>query len=111
MKTKNIKVAYTSRYSKGDYDPVPKLQMEGRWLEDLGFSIGSTVMIEYGEGSICIRPLTTAEQEARKQQELQKELSRKTTELHKLQCRLESEIDSLSKVAEPCIPYAASSCK
>ena len=35
MKTKNIKVVYTSRYSKGNYSPIPKVQMERHWLEEL----------------------------------------------------------------------------
>ena len=39
MKHKNIKVAYTSRSTGGSYTQVPKIQMEGRWLEELGFSI------------------------------------------------------------------------
>ncbi len=54
MKTKSIKVAYTSRYSGGSYAPVPKVQMEGRWLEQLGFTIGAPLIVEYGEGSICV---------------------------------------------------------
>ena len=40
MNKKHIKVAYTSRLSGGSYTQVPKIQMEGRWLEELGFSIG-----------------------------------------------------------------------
>ena len=37
MKQKNIKVAYTSRNTGGSYTQVPKIQMEGRWLESLAF--------------------------------------------------------------------------
>ena len=37
MKTKNIKVQYSSRYQSGF---APKIQMEGRWLEKHGFPIG-----------------------------------------------------------------------
>ena len=51
MKQKNIKVVYKSRSIGGSYTQVPKIQMEGRWLEELGFSIGSTIVVEYGEGS------------------------------------------------------------
>ena len=40
MKQKNIKVAYTSRSTGNSYTQVPKIQMEGKWLEELGFSIG-----------------------------------------------------------------------
>ena len=42
MKQKNIKVAYTNRSNGNSYTQVPKIQMEGKWLEELGFSIGST---------------------------------------------------------------------
>ena len=56
MKQKNIKVAYTSRIVSGSYTQVPKIQMEGKWLEELGFSIGSTMVVEYGEGSLHIPP-------------------------------------------------------
>ena len=61
MNKKHIKVAYTSRLSGGSYTQVPKIQMEGRWLEELGFSSGSTIVVEYGEGSLCIRPMTETE--------------------------------------------------
>ena len=61
MKHKNIKVAYTSRSSGGSYAQVPKIQMEGRWLEELGFSIGSTIVVEYDDSSIRIRQMTEEE--------------------------------------------------
>ena len=61
MKQKNIKVVYKSRSIGGSYTQVPKIQMEGRWLEELGFSIGSTIVVEYGEGSLHIRPMTAEE--------------------------------------------------
>ena len=60
MKQKNIKVAYTSRIVSGSYTQVPKIQMEGKWLEELGFSIGSTMVVEYGEGSLHIHRHTKA---------------------------------------------------
>lgn len=109
MKTKNIKVVYTSRYSKGDFSPVPKVQMEGRWLEDLGFSIGTPLIVEYGEGTIHIRPLTADELEARKRRELQAELDRKVIELNKLKHIVESDAARLSRVAEPETNYSPSS--
>ena len=37
MKQKNIKVAYTSRIVSGSYTQVPKIQMEGKWLENWAF--------------------------------------------------------------------------
>ena len=107
MKTKNIKVVYTSRYSRGSYAPVPKVQMEGRWLEELGFSIGTPLIVEYEEGSIRIRTLTAEELEAKEQQEAQAELLRRIAELEKIKRRAEKEAASLSMVAEPSGRYAA----
>ena len=63
MKTKNIKVVYTYRHHQsggvlhsgtGPCTAVPKIQMEGWWLEQLGFTIGAPLIVEYEEGSIHI---------------------------------------------------------
>ncbi|CAK7036490.1 MAG: hypothetical protein BACD_00132 [Bacteroides rodentium] len=60
MKTKNIKVQYSSRISYGNYmnstryTAYPKIQMEGKWLEALGFHVGDRLQVEYEEGSIRI---------------------------------------------------------
>ena len=71
-KTKNIKVQYSSRCSGSDYGSRytyhPKIQMEGKWLEELGFHIGDSLKVEYEEGSIRITPaskplMMVAEQE------------------------------------------------
>ena len=60
-KTKNIKVQYSSRCSGSGYGSRytyhPKIQMEGKWLEELGFHIGDRLQIEYEEGSIRITPV------------------------------------------------------
>jgi len=62
MGTKKIKVSYIwrctgSRYLHGSrYSAYPKLQMQGKWLEELGFQIGDTVTVEYEEGCIKISP-------------------------------------------------------
>lgn len=101
MKTKNLKVAYSSRYTQCGFSAVPKIQMEGKWLEDLGISIGSVLMIEYEEGSIRIRPLTEEETTARKQQELKAQLARKSSELEHLK-------RDLTMVAEPAAVYTSS---
>lgn len=62
-KTKNIKVQYSSRMSSGNsyfggsrYTAYPKIQMEGKWLQELGFNVGDQLQIEYEEGSIRITP-------------------------------------------------------
>ena len=56
MKQKNIKVVYKCRSTGGSYTQVPKIQMEGRWLEELGFSIGSTIVGSTGKAP-CISVL------------------------------------------------------
>lgn len=107
METKKIKVAYTSRYTKASmnqygesYTAVPKIQMEGKWLEELGFSIGTRLVIEYAEGSIYIRPMTENELALEEQQKQQKEIRRKKTELRKLERLLADGYEDLSRVAE-----------
>ena len=101
MNRKHIKVAYTSRLSGSSYTQVPKIQMEGRWLEELGFSIGNTIVVEYGEGSLCIRPMTETELAEKQHREALKELDSKAAEIRKLQFRLEKESQELQRVAEP----------
>ena len=61
-KTKNIKVVYSSRctsrsyWGGSNYTSYPKIQMEGKWLEALGFHVGDRLLVEYEEGSIRITP-------------------------------------------------------
>lgn len=101
MKKKHIKVAYTSRLSGSSYTQVPKIQMEGRWLEELGFSIGNTIVVEYGEGSLCIRPMTETELAEKQRRKAQKDLDSKAAEIRSLQFRLGKENQELQRVAEP----------
>ena len=70
MQTKKIKVLYSGRqsgsrsyFSGGSYSFLPKIQMEGKWLEALGFHIGDALQVEYEEGEIRIR-LAPSEQQA-----------------------------------------------
>lgn len=58
---KNTKIQYASRYSGNHYSYVPKIQLQGKWLEKIGFSIGDTVAVEYSDNAIIIRPLTSEE--------------------------------------------------
>ena len=111
MQTKNLKVAYTSRYNKYSYTSVPKIQMEGKWLEELGFAIGTLLKVEFEKGSIRIRPLTADETAERKQQELKAELDRKSAELKQVQSGLAAYAglsSELSQVAESNSPYSSS---
>ena len=96
MKSKSMKVAYTSRYTQKKPCTVPQIKMEGKWLEELGFSVGATVMVEYEEGSIRIRPLTEEELLRKEQQTISLELKRKEKEL----LTIKSDYDKLSRVAE-----------
>ena len=105
MKSKNIKVTYASGYSSKDACTVPKIRIEGKWLEQLGFSVGSTVIVEYEEGSIHIRPLTEQELAFKEHQELNTQLKNKAKELKLMQASYES----LSKVAEAFLLYGGTS--
>ena len=103
MKSKNLKVAYTSRYNQKHPCTVPQIKMEGKWLEELGFFAGSTIKVEYEEGSIRIRPLSEEEQLAQKQQNISLALKGKEKELLSLQ----SDYEKLSKVAETSYIYGS----
>lgn len=111
MKQKNIKVAYTSRCTGGSYTQVPKIQMEGRWLEELGFSVGSTIVVEYDESSIRIRPMTAEELADRQKAELEKELAAKSAAIRRLQRDLHEGSRRLSRVVEPAPGYSVPSKK
>lgn len=61
MKTKNIKVLYATRTCKNNnylygnsHIATPKISMEGKWLEALGFHIGDKLQVDYEEGAIHI---------------------------------------------------------
>lgn len=62
MNQKTLKVCYTNRtsysstYHSSGYSTVPKINVEGKWLESLGFHIGDRVNIEYDKGIIKITP-------------------------------------------------------
>jgi len=107
MKTKTIKVAYSNRYTEKSCLTVPKLQVEGKWLSELGFSVGSTVMVEYGEGSVTIRLLTEKEQAERDRNAAHEELKRRRAEIRRLQRKLENEQEALPCVAESASRYGA----
>ena len=117
MKTKNIKVVYTYRHHQsggtlhsgtGPCTAVPKIQMEGWWLEQLGFTIGAPLIVEYEEGSIHIRTLTAEELAAKEQREAQAELEKRIAELKEMRLRIDAEAAALSRVAEPTPAYAPS---
>ena len=70
MKSKLIKVITSSRltYPKNPFDDTkyirtPKIQIEGNWLESLGFHIGDAIQVAYEEGSIHISLVPPAQSE------------------------------------------------
>lgn len=106
MKTKNIKVQYSSRYQSGF---APKIQMEGRWLEKLGFPIGTHLVVEYEESSIRIRPFTEEETADIEEQKLQAELARKQREYEDTRFRLAKQYGPFTAVAEANSNYSTDS--
>lgn len=118
MKSKIIKVLYSSRtrrdfhsiYAKAmHYIWTPKISIEDKWLEALGYHIGDHIKLEYDEQGIHIRPLTEAEQKEWEQQQAQTELNRKIVKLEDLKAQIASEAAALSRVAEARILYQVSS--
>lgn len=37
-----------------NYAPIPQIILQGRWMEQLGFSIGDNVSVTYQDGKITI---------------------------------------------------------
>ena len=101
MKSKNIKVAYTTRYPQSGATTVPKIQIEGKWLESLGFSIGSTIRVEYEDGSIHIRTMTEEELAAKEQKELEASITRRRAEIAAMESSLQAAYAALSGAAQP----------
>lgn len=64
LKTKKMKVLYSAKarqtpyYYGRDayYDATPKISMEGKWLEALGFHIGDAIEVSYEDNCIRITP-------------------------------------------------------
>lgn len=63
-KTKKMKVLYSSRTRQSSnhwgmgssYIETPKISMEGKWLETLGFHIGDAIEVSYEDNCIRITP-------------------------------------------------------
>ena len=88
---------------------VPKIQMEGKWLEELGFSIGDIVAVEYENGCIRIRPFTSEEQNKRQQEELKSDIRRKSAALKSLQSQVDIGSSKPCMVAESDSHYSEDS--
>lgn len=107
MKTKNIKVAYSNRYTDRSCLTVPKLTIEGKWLSELGFTVGDSVVVEYEEGSVRIRCLTAEEKAERDRAAAEAELKRRRAEIKRLQKELAAQTAEIPMVAEPAGRYRA----
>ncbi|MEY8354899.1 SymE family type I addiction module toxin [Lachnospiraceae bacterium 54-53] len=63
MQTKKMKVLYSSKSRSGSYlgsstyITTPKISMEGKWLDSLGFHIGDAIEVSYEENCIRISPI------------------------------------------------------
>mgnify|MGYP002512495915 CR=1 FL=1 len=61
-KLRQVKVLYTTHMKKQGslqtpvYTQNPRISLEGKWLEELGFHIGDRILLECGDGYINIRP-------------------------------------------------------
>ena len=118
MKSKIIKVLYSSR-TRRDFHSIyagamryiwtPKISIEGKWLEALGYHIGDHIRVEYDEQGIHISPLTAMEAKSLEQQQALENVGRKITALEKIKSQIESEAAALSMVAEPKTAYLAPS--
>jgi hypothetical protein len=114
MKTKIIKVLSSSR-TRRDFHSIyagamryiwtPKISIEGKWLEALGYHIGDHIRVEYDEQGIHISPMTAAEQKSLEQQQALENVGRKITALEKIKSQIEAETAALSMVAEPKLEY------
>ena len=50
-KTKTLKILHSCSHME-----LPKISMEGKWLEKAGFFVGKQLQVEYQENAICIYP-------------------------------------------------------
>lgn len=118
MKTKIIKVLSSSR-TRRDFHSIyagamryiwtPKISIEGKWLEALGYHIGDHIRVEYDEHGIHISPMTAAEQKSLEQQQALENVERKITALEKIRSEIKAETAALSMVAERKTEYPAPS--
>ena len=106
MKQKKIKVQYKSRATARGYASTPMIQLAGSWLEALGFSIGDTIMLEYDESGIRIRPLTAEEQAKAEKAELELSIRQKQKELKSMQKRSDADRRRTVIVAESVTRYS-----
>lgn len=52
---KQIKIYNSLGYNKPS---VPRIQLQGKWLEQLGFHIGDTVNVTYQDNQIILQTIT-----------------------------------------------------
>lgn len=52
MKERHLKVYESTGTSK----TVPRINLQGDWLSDLGFRIGDRIIVSYNQGRLIIEP-------------------------------------------------------
>jgi toxic protein SymE len=57
-KNRRLKV-YQSHHK--NYEPVPEIKLKGRWLQELGFSIGTMIEIQIIENKLLIKQIDIEE--------------------------------------------------
>jgi len=71
---------YPIREERGSVEVIPYVRMRGRWLEDLGFGVGSRLKIDAEHGRITLtvieRPVPVPVKIPRKLQRLAREAAR-----------------------------------
>lgn len=101
--TKTIKVLYSTNYHKSS-TPIPRIQMEGKWLQELGFAVGDLLTVEYEDGAIHIRLMSIEERAMQQQKAMEAAAQRHRAAL----AAITEEQDRLAMVAEAGHPYASS---
>jgi len=59
MKERRLTITYA--YGPNNEKPYPLIRLQGKWLERLGFAIGSRVVVATGEGVVVIVPAEEGE--------------------------------------------------
>ena len=59
MRSKELKI-YTGNGT--NYAPIPKIILQGKWLDNIGFSIGEKVSVSFEENKIVIEKVAEIEE-------------------------------------------------
>lgn len=56
-KARKLKIHSKTRYRNWDQITVPEIRLEGKWLQDLGFTVGKQVLIDQKKNKLTIELL------------------------------------------------------